>query len=158
MCKVYSSYYESPLGQMLLAAQGDFLLGVWFVGQQHCGQPGELTEKHPVLEQGKSWLNRYFAGEMPEISELPVKLQGTAFQRSVWEELKKIPYGETVTYADIASRTGKGSARAVGSAVGRNPVSIIIPCHRVIGSGGCLVGYAGGLERKAYLLKLEMKV
>lgn len=155
MCKVYSCYYDSPLGRMLLSARGEFLMGAWFVGQKYCGEPGELLESHPALIAAKEWLNRYFSGENPDPMSLALNPGGTAFQQAVWAGLLQIPYGQTVTYGALAKALGCGSARAVGGAVGRNPISVIIPCHRVIGAEQRLTGYAGGLERKARLLELE---
>jgi methylated-DNA-[protein]-cysteine S-methyltransferase len=116
---------------------------------------GEGTEREtPVLHRARLWLDAYFAGKAPEVSGLPLSPKGTAFQKKVWQELLNIPYGTTNTYGALAGRLGS-SARAVGSAVGRNPISIIIPCHRVVGAGGSLTGYAGGIDKKRFLLTLE---
>ena len=149
--------FDSPLGQIKLCSDGTHLTAVTFAGQKY-------EEKHipayaisgtcPVLEQTKIWLQEYFAGKNPD-SLPPIRLEGTAFQKAVWELLLQIPYGETVTYGLLAKRLGCKSAQAVGGAVGRNPISILIPCHRVVGSGGRLTGYAGGIERKQWLLALE---
>lgn len=152
---------ETPLGRMRLAADDRGLTGAWFYGQKyfarglsHDGREGTT----PVLEQAKQWLADYFAGSRPEIL-LPLHLIGTEFQKRVWQELARIPYGGTTTYAAIAAAlAGQGhptSARAVGGAVGRNPISVILPCHRVLGSDGSLTGYAGGIGRKQALLALE---
>lgn len=155
--------YPSPLGEVLLAADEVGLTGLWFEGAKYWGagletacRPGRL----PVLEQAGDWLDRYFAGERP--GELPeLHLVGSPFRRAVWELLVRIPYGQTTTYGaladELARRRGvaRVSARAVGGAVGHNPVSILVPCHRVMGAGGRLTGYAGGLERKQALLRLE---
>ena len=150
--------FQSPLGSMTLAANGKGLVGVWFDGQKH--EPdlaGWATVKTlPVLDQAKVALTAYFSSPR-KVWELPVDVtMGTDFQRQVWDQLRQIPTGKTATYADIAKAIGRPKAvRAVGAAVGRNPLSIVIPCHRVIGSNGALTGYAGGIERKIALLKLE---
>ena len=147
--------YASPLGEIVLAADGDALIGLWFSGQAHFGaglrdaQDGDCA----VLREAKVWLDDYFAGKTPET--LPkLRPRGTAFQKRVWAELQRIPRGETATYGELAAKLGS-HARAVGGAVGRNPISIMIPCHRVVGKDGSLTGYAGGTERKAALLELE---
>ena len=147
--------YASPLGEIVLAADGDALIGLWFSGQAHFGAGLRGAEEGDcaVLREAKAWLDAYFAGNAPEA--LPkLKPRGTAFQQRVWAELLRIPRGETVTYGALAERLGS-HARAVGSAVGRNPISIIIPCHRVVGADGSLTGYAGGTERKKALLQIE---
>ncbi|MBC5784355.1 methylated-DNA--[protein]-cysteine S-methyltransferase [Ramlibacter sp. USB13] len=152
------TYYESPLGTMLLAATGAGLAGVWFVGQRHGPDSSGWREDpaHPVLQQAVAQLRAYFAGERTGF-DLPLDLRaGTAFQQSVWDALRTIPRGGTTSYAELARRLGKPqAARAIGAAVGRNPVSIVVPCHRVLGTNGTLTGYAGGLERKTALLQLE---
>lgn len=149
------------MGVILLVSDGEALTGLYFEGQKHYPSELEAEEKDDasVFEKAKAWLEKYFAGEKPE-SGIPIHLDGTAFQQSVWELLKAIPYGGTVSYGELAARleeqTGKlCSARAVGGAVGRNPVSIIVPCHRVVGADGSLTGYAGGTERKKRLLEIE---
>lgn len=154
----------SPLGEILLAADEAGLTGLWFVGQKHFAEGlEEKLEKMemPVFEQTKHWLDAYFRGEKPG-SLPPLHPIGTDFQKAVWEELMAIPYGHTATYGEIAKslarKTGKASARAVGGAVGRNKISILIPCHRVIGSDGSLTGYAGGIDLKIKLLELERGV
>lgn len=150
--------YESPLGDMLLAATGRGLAGVWFVGQKHMPDTRGWREDaaHPVLREAVAQLRAYFAGERTDF-DLPLDLQcGTPFQQDVWRALRAIPRGGTTSYAQLARQVGKPqAARAIGAAVGRNPVSIVVPCHRVLGSGGSLTGYAGGLERKTALLALE---
>ena len=150
--------YESPLGTMLLAASDRGLCGVWFEGQRHGPDATTWREDpgHPVLAETMAQLRAYFAGERTSF-ELPLDLQGgTPFQQSVWSALLGIPRGGTTSYAALAREVGKPqAARAIGAAVGRNPVSIVVPCHRVLGTGGGLTGYAGGLERKTALLKLE---
>ena len=150
--------YDSPLGHMLLAATDTGLAGVWFIGQRHGPVDVEWREdaSHPVLREAVGQLAAYFAGERTAF-DLPLDLHaGTAFQRSVWQALRTIPAGETSSYGGLAARLGRPTAsRAVGAAVGRNPISIVVPCHRVLGTGGALTGYAGGLERKTALLRLE---
>ena len=160
---VYICRCASPLGDILLAGDGKALTGLWFVGQKHF--PEDLLQhacvrRIPVFAQAEEWLEAYFAGVQP--AQLPLlHPQGTAFQREVWQILLEIPYGQTVTYGEIARRLAakRGlvsmSAQAVGGAVGRNPISLMIPCHRVLGAGGSLTGYAGGIERKKALLELE---
>ena len=154
---------ESPLGTILLSGDGEALTGLWFLGQKYEGagvpENAPVDENLPVFDAVRAWLRAYFAGEaLPE----PPVLQpaGTDFQKAVWQRLLAIPYGERRTYGGLASELEtilgrKTSARAVGAAVGRNPISLLIPCHRVVGSGGSLTGYAGGVERKAFLLALE---
>ena len=149
--------FDSPLGQMRLCCDGKFLTAVVFVGQsyeqKHIPKDAVLGS-HPVLEQTKVWLSQYFQGNTP--AELPaMKLVGTPFQQRVWSLLSEIPYGQTVTYGELASKLDCNSAQAVGGAVGRNPISILIPCHRVVGTGGKLTGYAGGTEKKEFLLNIE---
>ena len=155
--------YESPIGRMLLAASDDGLVGAWFYGQRYFARGLEDVEKNavteapadsPVLLAVRCWLDAYFAGERPDVADVPLAPHGTAFQRRAWDALLAIPYGETRTYGALAAALGS-SPRAVGAAVGRNPISVIIPCHRVLGADGSLTGYAGGLDRKRALLELE---
>ena len=148
--------YDSPVGVLTLAGEGENLVGLWLEGQKYFGAGLELSDEGgaPALEAAKDWLDRYFAGERPAPSELRIAPVGTAFQRTVWAELCEIPYGETITYGELARRLHT-SARAAGSAVGRNPISIIVPCHRSLGADGGLTGYAGGVERKKWLLAHE---
>ena len=161
---IYTCHYETPLGTVLLVAEDNALIGLWFEGQKHFASllKGPDEEKSlPVFEETVRWLDLYFAGKDPFF--LPkLKLKGTVFQKEVWEILLQIPYGKTVSYSQIAEQIAKKkgidrmSAQAVGNAVGRNPISLIVPCHRVIGSKGEMTGYAGGIDRKRALLKLEM--
>ncbi|MEP7056551.1 MAG: methylated-DNA--[protein]-cysteine S-methyltransferase [Caldimonas sp.] len=149
--------FDSPLGPILLARTPAGLAGAWFEGQRH--HPPQLdapmVANDPLFERVADQLGRYFAGSL-QTFDLPFDLQGTPFQRAVWQALLAIGAGTTRSYRDIAHAIGKPVAvRAVGAAVGRNPVSIIVPCHRVIGSDGSLTGYAGGIERKVALLRLE---
>lgn len=158
----YTGHYQSPLGEMLLAADGDGLTGLWFAGQKYFAASlgaHEEREELPVFAETRRWLDVYFSGREPHFTP-PLKISGTPFRRAVWDILLRIPYGRTVTYGDIAReiaalRGGRMSAQAVGGAVGHNPVSVIIPCHRVVGSGGSLTGYAGGIRLKLRLLQLE---
>ena len=156
-----TAHVPSPLGRIVLATSPAGLAGLWFDGQQHFpttldALPLVAASSHPVLRDTEAQLSAYFAGERSEF-DLPLDLSGgTAFQQSVWQALLAIEAGETASYAEIAARIGNLAAvRAVGAAIGRNPISIVVPCHRVIGSGGALTGYAGGLARKTTLLELE---
>ncbi len=165
---LYTMRYESPVGPLLLVERDGALAGVWMEGQKYYlgtlrDLQGEMQENadSKVLNGTKDWLDRYFKGEKPVIGELVLHPEGSEFQKEVWKILCKIPYGETRTYCDIAREIAAGrslesmSAQAVGGAVGHNPISIIIPCHRVVGTDGSLRGYAGGLEKKRKLLALE---
>ena len=154
---------SSPLGNILLAADEVGLTGLWFEGQKNYARtlsPESGERELPVFRQAKHWLEVYFAGKEPAFS-VPLHPMGTAFQQRVWDFLRTIPYGNTATYGEIAKRLAAEnglahlSAQAVGGAVGHNPVSIIVPCHRVVGADGSLTGYAGGIERKIVLLCLE---
>ena len=159
---IYMGRYDSPLGPITLAGEDGALTGLWFDGQKYfgAGLPAGTPEgEPPVFRQVRAWLDRYFRGEDPGPAP-PLAPAGTAFQRAVLEVLREIPYGRTATYGQVAQAAGPGlgrntSPRAAGSAVGRNHISLLIPCHRVVGAGGSLTGYAGGLERKEALLKLE---
>ena len=160
---MFTCDYESPLGKMLLAADDAGLMGAWFYGQRYFARGLEGAEKNagtgeladsPVLLAARCWLDAYFAGERPGVADVPLAPRGTAFQRRVWGALLAIPYGETRTYGELAAELGS-SPRAVGAAVGKNPISVIVPCHRVLGAGGSLTGYAGGLARKQALLEIE---
>lgn len=150
--------FQSPLGPMTLAANDKGLVGIWFDGQKH--QPDlaawAVVNRHPALDQAKAALQAYFSGQSKDWELTIDATVGTDFQRQVWNQLRHIPPGKTASYADIAHAIGRPKAvRAVGAAIGRNPLSIVTPCHRVIGSKGALTGYAGGIERKIALLKLE---
>lgn len=157
----YAAHYDSPLGGITLGSDGTVLIGLWFDGQKHFGStfgtqaaiPAEL----PIFDETRRWLDAYFSGNKPDCAPL-MSLRGTAFLQCVWTGLQTIPYGQTVTYGELARRLGIRSAQAVGGAVGRNSISIIVPCHRVVGAGGNLTGYAGGLDRKRKLLQLEQDV
>ncbi|MDR1323470.1 MAG: methylated-DNA--[protein]-cysteine S-methyltransferase [Candidatus Margulisbacteria bacterium] len=161
----YSTTYQSPLGNFTLASDGQNLVGLWIEGQKYHRDtlPKKADEQDdlPVFSETKNWLDRYFAGKKPDVSELPLAPIGGEFRQGVWDILRSIPYGEVTTYGDIAKKmavkSGKArmSAQAVGGAVGHNPISIIIPCHRVVGSNGSLTGYAGGIGTKYKLLEFE---
>ena len=161
---IFVSHYDSPLGMIYMAADDDVLKGVWFEGQKYfaSGLDKKETEdkETPVLKQTKEWLDLYFAGKEPDFTP-PLHLIGSDFRQAVWNILLSIPYGRTMTYGQIAKQLAKNtgidkmSAQAVGGAVGHNPISIIVPCHRVVGTNGSLTGYAGGLDKKIALLKLE---
>ena len=161
----YRTTYPSPVGLITLACDGDNMIGVWNERQKYhgAGISAEMIEKDdmPVFNAAKKWLDRYFEGKKPIISELPLAPIGGEFRKSVWTILCEIPYGEIVTYGDIAKKIADKmnretmSSQAVGGAVGHNPISIIIPCHRVVGANGSLTGYAGGLKIKEKLLILE---
>jgi methylated-DNA-[protein]-cysteine S-methyltransferase len=147
---------ESPIGRLLLLADDEGLVGVYMENHKGGVRPvGPRAMNHDVLERAQRQFREYFAGHRREF-DLPLSLQGTEFQRRVWQALCEIPFGETRSYAEIARRAGRPIAtRAVGAAVGRNPISIIVPCHRVVGSDGSLTGFAGGLNRKRWLLAHE---
>ena len=149
--------YESPYGRMLLVSDGKALIGVYFVGQKYAPAARELGRQSlsaPVLVKARRQLDLYFSGRLKSFA-LTLAARGTGFQRTVWKALRSVPYGQVITYGELAKRVGQPSARAVGNAVGKNPISIVVPCHRVIGSNGSLTGYAGGLDRKRALLGLE---
>ncbi len=157
---------RTPIGEVTLACdEAGALVGLWMEGQKYFlgGLPERPVAQDdvPVFAQTRDWLDRYFAGERPAISELPLAPIGSAFRQEVWRILCEIPYGEVTTYGEIGRKlavrhgSDRTSARAVGGAVGHNPISIIVPCHRVIGADGSLTGYAGGLERKLALLTHE---
>ena len=157
---IYTAHYTSPLGRITLASDGMALTGLYFDGERDFPDLSAAHKKDlPVFGEAMRWLDLYFAGREPDFMPA-LNPTGTAFQQAVWEILRTIPYGGTTTCGAIAKRlekvTGKRmSAQAVGGAVGRNPISILIPCHRVIGADGSLTGYAGGLDKKEYLLGLE---
>ena len=160
---IFTTEYDSPLGTITLACDEKALVGVWFNGQKYFGSG--LLEKHvsketALLQQGKQWLDIYFSGKEPDFLP-PLRYDSTPFRKRVYDILLTIPYGKTMTYGEIAAQIANErgvphmSAQAVGGAVGHNPISLFIPCHRVVGANGNLTGYAGGLERKAKLLEME---
>lgn len=162
---IYITHYNSPIGDILLASKNEKLIGLWLENQKYylANFKEELkeVEGNDILNKTREWLNRYFKGDRPKINELDIEPIGSDFRKSVWRILCNIPYGEVITYNDIAKEIAKEkginqmSAQAVGGAVGHNPISIIIPCHRVVGSNGSLTGYAGGVKKKKYLLEHE---
>ncbi|MDI9212236.1 methylated-DNA--[protein]-cysteine S-methyltransferase [Clostridioides difficile] len=159
----YISYYHSPIGNILLASDNIGLTGLWFENQKYYAY--NLDQEHqekelPIFEQTKKWLDIYFSGKEPNFTP-SLHMVGTPFQITVWKILQQIPYGKTITYGEIAYKVAqqkgisKMSAQAIGGAVGHNGISIIVPCHRVVGTNGSLTGYAGGIDRKIKLLSLE---
>lgn len=164
---IYSTTYLSPIGELTLACEENSLIGLWIEGQKYHGARllKNMVEdsEQPIFDLVKHWLDSYFSGKKPDISGLSLSPIGTPFRRMIWDVLCEIPYGEVMTYGDIAKimaeKMGKKSmsSQAVGGAVGHNPISIIIPCHRVVGANGKLTGYAGGIRVKAKLLELEGK-
>ena len=161
----YSMQYPSPIGRLTVASDGSHIVGLWLEGQKYfldtLPEVPHSQEDLAVWPIAGSWLDRYFTGEKPEIAQLPLKPIGGPFRQAVWACLCRIPYGEVTTYGAIAKQVAQDlglksmSAQAVGGAVGHNPVSIMIPCHRVIGADGKLTGYAGGIDRKVWLLEWE---
>ena len=161
---LYQTQYNSPIGKILLVSNEQYLIGLWIEGQKYFANTinnqeikYELT---PVLKETTIWLDNYFQGKNPNLKTLPLLPNGSEFQKNVWNILCTIPYGKTMTYGEIANllskkKHSKVSAQAVGNAVGHNPISIIIPCHRVVGKDGNLTGYAGGIDKKIKLLELE---
>ena len=160
---VYTCKYQSPLGDILLAADEAGLIGLWFEGQKYFANtlPDEqISQETEILTEAKKWLDVYFSGKEPTFTP-PLHPAGSEFRQAVWQILSEIPYGQTITYGEIARKmarmknTSHMSAQAVGGAVGHNEISIIIPCHRVVGTKGSLTGYAGGIDKKISLLELE---
>lgn len=160
----YTTQYASPLGIIGLACNDEALVCLWLPGQPPFRQDAEALPHaglHPVLAQIALWLDRYFAGERMDVSGLPLAPEGSAFRQIIWKLLLEIPYGQATTYGELAKQAAvilgkpRMSAQAVGGAVGANPISILIPCHRCLGAGGTLTGYAGGLQLKRFLLCLE---
>ena len=162
---LYKTYYNSPVGRLFIASDGENIIGLCIEGQKYyldkIEQEGILKNDLEIFYKTKDWLDSYFKQEKPKISELSLMPKGNTFRQCVWQLLCKIPYGETTTYGELAKKVAKKldkpsmSAQAVGNAVGHNPISIIIPCHRVIGKNGNLTGYAGGIEKKIKLLEIE---
>ena len=160
---IHTAFYNAPYGRYVMAVEDGALTGLWLEGQKYFPStlPEPSGEEPEICARARRWLDAYFAGQQPEVSALPLAPQGSAFAQSVWQLLLEIPYGHTVTYGQLAERYARQrglahmSAQAVGGAVGHNPISIIIPCHRVLGAKSQLTGYAGGLAVKTFLLKLE---
>lgn len=161
----YYYIYNSPIGKLTIASNEENIIGLWLDKQKYYMdvlKDKEYIEKETeVIKLAKKWLDKYFNNEKPEIKELPIEFIGSNFRKDVWKILAEIPYSEVITYGDIAKKIAKQkgiktmSAQAVGGAVGHNPISIIIPCHRVVGNDGSLTGYAGGIENKIKLLEFE---
>lgn len=160
---MYTYHYSSPLGGITLSSNGTELTGLWFDGQKYFGDTLEkeyLEQNLPIFEETVRWLDIYFSGKSPDFTP-SLSMKTTAFRKAVWEIMLTIPYGKTMTYGEIANQIAKQkglskmSAQAVGGAVGRNSISLIIPCHRVVGTNGSLTGYAGGIDKKVKLLTLE---
>lgn len=153
----YTYHYSSPLGGITLASDGEALTGLWFDGQKYfaAGLDAEHCEKRlPIFDETAKWLDLYFGGIVPNFTP-KLNPRGSAFRRRVWNALLSIPYGHTMTYGELAKVLGCRSAQAIGGAVGHNPISLIIPCHRVVGADGSLTGYAGGVDKKRRLLEIE---
>ncbi len=160
---MFERFIQTPLGEVRLRSDGEFLTGLWFVGQVDDAKDVndiEIQDDLPIFGQVESWLESYFSGKKTPIM-IPLQPKGTIFQERVWQILQEIPYGKTMTYGEIAQIIAKEkgvttfSAQAVGQAVGKNPISILVPCHRVVGKNGALTGYAGGIQRKEELLNIE---
>lgn len=160
---MYKTHAVSPVGKLLLASDGTNLTGLWLENQKYYAATmaaDAVEKKLPIFDETKEWLAAYFAGHQPPLN-LPLAPAGSSFRQAVFKILREIPYGQLTTYREIAAKIAKEngissmSAQAVGGAVGHNPISIIIPCHRVVGSNGSLTGFAGGISKKIYLLKLE---
>lgn len=161
-------YYEratSPLGEIWMESDGAFLCGLWLTGQMYFDSERLLRAQRrdlPIFAETRRWLAQYFSGRIPDFTP-PLRLDGTPFRQRIWEMLLQIPYGETTTYGNLARQAaaamGKSrmSAQAVGGAVGHNPISLIVPCHRVVGADGALTGYASGVDKKRWLLEWERK-
>ncbi|HEL1837874.1 TPA: methylated-DNA--[protein]-cysteine S-methyltransferase [Streptococcus suis] len=150
--------YHSPLGAMSLVATDKGLRGAWFEGQKYFERglrEEPVLGSHPILDQTSLLLDAYFSGEEVDFSTLPLETIGTEFQENVWTLLKEIPHGQTTSYGQLAQQLGVCSGQAIGGAVGRNPYAIIVPCHRVLNQKGQLTGYAGGLDKKIWLLQHE---
>ena len=163
---IYITYYDSILGKLTIASDGENIIGLWIEGQKYFADTiknENIIKKDDIsiFIKTKEWLDRYFRGERPDIKELKLSPKGSEFRQNVWKILCRIPYGQTITYGKIAKEIAKlmnknsMSAQAIGNAVGHNPISIIIPCHRVVGTNGGLTGSAGGIDKKRELLELE---
>lgn len=161
----FGAHYKSPVGDILLASDENSIIGLWIDEQKYIGKtmPNDINNKDdlPILQEGITWLDEYFSGKKPKLSRLSIAPIGGEFKQQVWKILMEIPYGELTTYGNIAREVAKlmgkerMSAQAVGGAVGHNPISIIIPCHRVVGTNKSLTGYAGGIDKKIKLLEHE---
>ena len=156
----YISHYNSPLGRITMGSDGEALIGLWFDDQKHFGANLEKEQRQqddlPIFDLTRKWLDTYFSGKTPLFTP-PLQMRASDFRKQVWKQLLNIPFGQTTTYGEIAKSLGGSSAIAVGGAIAHNAISLIIPCHRVIASDGNLRGYAGGLDRKRWLLEMEQK-
>ena len=156
----YISHYNSPLGRITMGSDGEALIGLWFDDQKHFGANLEKEQRQqddlPIFDLTRKWLDIYFSGKAPQFTP-PLLMRASDFRKQVWKQLLNIPFGQTTTYGEIAKSLGGSSAIAVGGAIAHNAISLIIPCHRVIASDGNLRGYAGGLDRKRWLLEMEQK-
>ena len=156
----YISHYNSPLGRITMGSDGEALIGLWFDDQKHFGANLEKEQRQqddlPIFDLTRQWLDIYFSGKAPQFTP-PLQIRASDFRKQVWKQLLNIPFGQTTTYGEIAKSLGGSSAIAVGGAIAHNAISLIIPCHRVIASDGNLRGYAGGLDRKRWLLEMEQK-
>lgn len=156
----YISHYNSPLGRITMGSDGEALIGLWFDDQKHFGANLGMEQRQqndlPIFELTRKWLDIYFSGKAPQFTP-PLQMRASDFRKQVWKQLLNIPFGQTTTYGEIAKSLGGSSAIAVGGAIAHNAISLIIPCHRVIASDGNLRGYAGGLDRKRWLLEMEQK-
>ena len=154
----YTAHYSSPIGDITMASDGKAIVGLWFDGQKYFADTLAIEhEERPDLSlfaETRRWLDIFFSGKAPDFTP-PIAMRGSDFRKRVWQTLLEIPFGQTMTYGDIALRLGCRSAQAIGGAVGHNSISLIIPCHRVVGTGGSLTGYAGGIDKKAWLLEME---
>ena len=154
----YTTHYSSPIGDITMASDGNALVGLWFDGQKYFADTLAIEHEErpdlPLFAETRRWLDIFFSGKAPDFTP-PLAMRGSDFRKRVWQTLLEIPFGQKMTYGDIALRLGCRSAQAIGGAVGHNSISLIIPCHRVVGTGGSLTGYAGGIDKKAWLLEME---
>ena len=154
----YTAHYSSPIGDITMASDGKAIAGLWFDGQKYFADTLAIEHEErpdlPLFAETRRWLDIFFSGKAPDFTP-PIAMRGSDFRKRVWQTLLEIPFGQTMTYGDIALRLGCRSAQAIGGAVGHNSISLIIPCHRVVGTGGSLTGYAGGIDKKAWLLEME---
>ena len=154
----YTAHYSSPIGDITMASDGKALVGLWFDGQKYFADTLAIEHEErpdlPLFAETRRWLDIFFSGKAPDFTP-PLAMRGSDFRKRVWQTLLEIPFGRTMTYGDIALLLGCRSAQAIGGAVGHNSISLIIPCHRVVGTGGSLTGYAGGIDKKAWLLEME---
>ena len=154
----YTAHYSSPIGDITMASDGKAIAGLWFDGQKYFADTLAMEQEErpdlPLFAETRRWLDIFFSGKAPDFTP-PLAMRGSDFRKRVWQTLLEIPFGQKMTYGDIALRLGCRSAQAIGGAVGHNSISLIIPCHRVVGTGGSLTGYAGGIDKKAWLLEME---